>query len=70
MQRAIEKFRKWSRQDVMLYLSQLSHLSPANRYKDKILIPFKDKLIPVDVREISCFYSTEKNTGIYLKKRQ
>jgi DNA-binding LytR/AlgR family response regulator len=41
--------------------------SPAPRFKDRLLIPQKDKLIPVGLREISCFYTTDRSTRIYLK---
>jgi two-component system, LytTR family, response regulator LytT len=64
---ALEKFRKWSSEDVFKYLTQLSQFAPVIRYKDKLLIPLKDKLQPVSLNEISCFYTTEKNTRIYLK---
>jgi two-component system, LytTR family, response regulator LytT len=67
MKRAIDKFRKWTRQDVLHYLSQLNQFTPLPKYKDKILVPVKDTIIPVDMNEISCFYTTNKNTSIYLK---
>jgi DNA-binding LytR/AlgR family response regulator len=70
MKRAIDKFRKLSRHDVLQYLTQLTQLAQfpvPPRNKDKLLIPFKDKLQPVDMKEISCFYTTGKNTRIYLK---
>jgi DNA-binding LytR/AlgR family response regulator len=67
MNRALDKFRKLSRQDILHYLTRLTQFTPLRMYKDKLLIPFKDKLQPVDLNEISCFYSTDKNTSIYLK---
>jgi two-component system, LytTR family, response regulator LytT len=67
MKRALDKFNKLSRQDVLKYLSQLAQFSPSPRYKDKILIPDKDKLQPVDMKDISFFYINDKNTRIYLK---
>jgi DNA-binding LytR/AlgR family response regulator len=67
MKRAIDKFRKWSRQDVLHYLSQLTQLAPMQRYKDKLLVPVKDKLQPVDLSDVSFFYTTDRNTRIYLK---
>jgi two-component system, LytTR family, response regulator len=67
MKRAINKFRKWTRQDILRYLAQLNQLALTTKYKDKILIPVKDKLLPVNMKEISCFYTTNKNTSIYLK---
>ena len=67
MNRALDKFRKLTRQDILQYLTKLTHFTPLPKYKDKLLIPFKDKLQPVDLNEISCFYTTDKNTRIYLK---
>lgn len=64
---ALEKFKRYTRQDILQYLSKLTDLSPAQQYKDKILIPVKDKLEPVNMDEISCFYTTEKNTRIFLR---
>jgi two-component system response regulator LytT len=67
MKRALDKFRKWTRQDIAEYLSHLTKLSVQSKYKDKILIPVKDKLQPVALSEISFFYTTDKSTGVYLK---
>lgn len=67
MKRAIDKFTKWTRQDVLRYLSQLYQLAPASKYNDRILLPLKDKLMPLDIQDISCFYTTSKNTSIFLK---
>jgi DNA-binding LytR/AlgR family response regulator len=67
IERALAKFKKWTRQDVLQYLSQLANLQSVNKYKDKLLIPVNDKLLPVDLHDISCFYTTDKNTRVYLK---
>lgn len=67
LKRAIDKFRKWTSNDVMKYIAQLNQFAPAPAYNDKLLISFRDKLQPVDMNEISFFYTSEKNTQIYLK---
>jgi two-component system, LytTR family, response regulator LytT len=67
LRNALEKFKKWTRQDIMQYLSQMVHLQPPAKYNDKLLIPLNDKLLPVGLNDVSCFYSTEKNTRVYLK---
>jgi DNA-binding LytR/AlgR family response regulator len=67
LQRALDKYQKWTHQDVLKYLSKLSHMVPGEKFKDKILVPYKDKLLPVKVEDISFFYTTEKNTRIFLK---
>lgn len=67
LKRAIEKFRRWTQQDVMKYISQLAQFTPSPRYNDKLLIPFRDKLQPVDMAEISFIYTSDKHTKIYLR---
>jgi DNA-binding LytR/AlgR family response regulator len=67
MERALAKFRKLTQQDMLNYLAQLAQFAPMPKYKDKLLIPFKDKLQPVDMGDISCFYTSDKTTRIYLK---
>lgn len=64
---ALDKYSKLTYQDVMHYLSQLSLLAPAPKYKDKLLIPYRDKLLPVSMKDVSCFYTADKSTCIYLK---
>ena len=67
LKRALVKFSKWTHTEVVRYLSQMTKLSPAPKYKDKLLIPAKDKLLPVNLKDVCCFYTTDKNTHIYLK---
>lgn len=67
LERSLHKFGKWTRTDVIQYLSRMTQLAPSPRYRSKILVPVKDKLLPIDLQEISCFYTTDKNTWIYLK---
>lgn len=64
---ALEKYGKLNRQDILHYLAQLTRLAPAPKYKDKLLIPYKDKLLPVNLKDVSCFYTSDKNTSVYLK---
>lgn len=67
LKRALDKFSKWNHQDIMQYLSQLTQLSASPRYKDKLLIPVKDKLLPISLKDVSCFYTADKATYVYLK---
>ncbi len=67
MARALEKFRKLTRHDVLQYLSQMVKLAPVPNFKDKLLIPYKDKLQPVSLSDVAFFYTTEKTTRIFLK---
>lgn len=67
LSRAIEKFRKWSKQDILEYITQLSHLSPAPKYKEIFLIPIKDTLQPLYLSDVAFIYTTEKKTTIHLR---
>jgi two-component system, LytTR family, response regulator LytT len=67
LRNALEKFNKLKQPDILQYLSQLNQLSQVGKQRDKILIPYKDQLLPVDLTEIACIYSTEKSTRIYLR---
>ena len=55
LKRALDKF------------SRLTQLSTTPKYKDKLLIPIKDKLLPISLKDVSCFYTADKNTYVYLK---
>jgi two-component system response regulator LytT len=67
LRRALTKFSKWSPTDALAYLSKVSQLTVTKRYKDKILIPVKDKLLPVELGQVSYFYTSDKTTFICLK---
>jgi Response regulator of the LytR/AlgR family len=67
LKQALLKLSKWTRTEAARYLSQISRLAPAPKYKDKLLVPFKDKLLPVDIKDVCYLYTTNKNTCIYLK---
>jgi DNA-binding LytR/AlgR family response regulator len=70
LKRALDKFQRWTQTDILQYLSKLSKINFTANYMDKLLVPFRDKLLPVNVSEIACFYTTEKNTRIFLKNGQ
>lgn len=67
LERALDKFKKLSRADIAEYLAKIGQLSTTPRYQDKLLIPVKDNLLPVDLDEVSFFYTTDKNTSVGLK---
>lgn len=67
LKRSLQKLSKWAHTDITAYLSRLTQLVPQPRYKDKLLIPVNDKLLPIDLHDVACFYTTDKTTRIYLK---
>jgi DNA-binding LytR/AlgR family response regulator len=69
VRRALNKFIKYNnKQDIAQYLSLLPQLIPTpERYPETILIPVNDKLIPVSLENVSCFYTTDEKTTVILK---
>lgn len=70
LRQALIKFGKLNQQDVAQYVQLMKQLTDLQEYKSRILVPFRDKLIPIEVKDVACFYSTNKNTEIYLKDGQ
>ena len=73
--RALEKFKKWGKADVVAYLEQMMKLRPggkgsAQEYKQSLLIPYRDKLLPVNTDDIACIYSTDRKTQVFLKNKK
>ena len=67
LRQALLKFSKLSQQDTDQYLQLLKQLTGEHDYKSRLLIPYRDKLLPVEVKDIACVYSTNKNTEVFLK---
>lgn len=67
LEKALTKFKRWTQTEVAAYTTQVAKLQPPQKYNSKILIPHKDQLLPVDLMDISCFYTSDKNTSIFLK---
>ena len=67
LRRALIKFSKYSPTEVSAYISNVSQLRSPKTYQDKLLIPVKDKLVPIEIQQVSYFYTTEKNTFLCLK---
>ena len=67
LRQALQKYSKLSKQDADQYLQLLKQLTMNKNYKSRLLIPNRDKLLPIEVNEVACFYSTNKNTEVYMK---
>ena len=72
--RALDKYKRWSKTDVIAYLEQMVKLrlgtKEQNEYKQTLLIPNKDKLLPVNLNDVACIYSTDRKTQVYLKNKK
>ena len=67
LERAIQKFDKLTGKDIIEYLSKLSKFTSTPQHKSKLLIPVKDNLLPIDLQDVSFFYTTDRATKIFLK---
>lgn len=67
LERAFRKYLKLTSAEKQIYLQHFENLTP-KQYKDKMLVPYRDNLVPVNLADVSCFYTSEKNTFIYLKQ--
>lgn len=70
--RALDKFKRWTQSDVMDYLQRMMKMRSAGsgNYTTSLLVPVKDKLVPVSMDDVACIYSTDRKTQIYLKSGQ
>lgn len=70
LKRALDKFKRLNRTDVMDYLERMMSLAPKREtanYRKGLLVPVKDKLLPVDLDDVVCFHSTGRMTQVYLR---
>ena len=68
MTRALEKFRRLTCNDVMAYIQRVVSLGKTHTdgYVSSLLVPVRDKLVPVSVNDVACIYSTDRKTQIIL----
>ena len=64
---ALDKFKKWGKQDYSNYVDHINRLISSGSYSDRILIPLNDKLLPINLNDVSFFYTTENKTVVTLK---
>ncbi len=69
LKKAFEKFKRLNKEDIKSYFSNLSQLIPQKQYIHTLIIYKKDKLIPISLNEVSCFYATNNETSIFLNTK-
>lgn len=67
LKEALDKFKRLTSNDISLYMQQILKLRPKQTYKERLLIPIKDKLMPINLSDVSCFYVSDKATNIYMQ---
>ena len=70
LRRAFDKYHHWTAPDISAYLERMLALrpavEPAPNYRSTLLIPNRDRLLPVQTRDIAFIYNTDKNTQVFL----
>ena len=67
LESALNKLRRLSKNDLEQYMEQISKLRPARKYNAAMLVSAKDKLIPIKIDDIACFYSSGGVSVIYMR---
>lgn len=70
LKRALDKFRMLNKTDMIEYLQRMMAMNSRKEkasYKKSLLVPMRDKLIPIDLADVACIHSTDRNTQILLK---
>lgn len=69
LERALDKFKRWTHSDLMDYLQRMIKLRLGGTadFNTSLLVPVKDKLVPVSMNDVACIYSSDRKTQIYLK---
>ena len=67
LESALAKLRKLSKSDLTQYIEQMAKLRPERKYSDKLLIAYRDKLIPVSIDDVACFYTTNGSTQVFMR---
>lgn len=65
--RALDKYKKMEAYGMRAHLSRITKLLYSGNYPSKILLPCDNKLIPINIRDIACFYSTADHTQVFLE---
>jgi len=65
---ALQKFQKLGQTDLSRYLAQLAQLqvSAAPSYRDKLIVQFRDTLLPVPIGQVAFFYYTDHKSNVTL----
>lgn len=66
LKRALEKFHKLTKPEVIQYIKGMSNLPLLEGYPERLLIPFNDKLRPIDIKSIAFFYTSAEYTQIFI----
>ncbi|OJV81805.1 MAG: DNA-binding response regulator [Bacteroidia bacterium 44-10] len=67
LKRALDKYHKLGRTEIYRYLSKMPDLTLVQGYPERLLIPINDKLLPVSLGQVSCFYTSSDDTKVFMR---
>jgi two-component system response regulator LytT len=63
---ALQKHHALSKKDLSQYLLKFNNLNLDKNYQKRILIPIHNKLLPIELTDIVCFYTTLDLTRVFI----
>ncbi|MDR2011322.1 MAG: LytTR family DNA-binding domain-containing protein [Bacteroidales bacterium] len=66
LRKAIEKFRKLTSSEIRQYILHQTESNLNGNYYRKLLVSYRDNLIPISINDIVYFYTSEHQTSICL----
>lgn len=66
LRRAIDKYRQRTPKELLAYIASMQALEDGHHYPSRIIVPRKDRFIPVQVSDIAYVYSTNRRTELAL----
>ncbi len=64
MQKALDKFHRLNPETLQQNMRQINRIVDGENYCQRILIPYRDKIIPIKTEAIAYFYNTNKETRV------
>ncbi len=66
---ALDKLKRINLQSLQKSIQNIDKTIRHSEYTQRILVPLKDKIFPVKIEDIVCFYNTNRTTEIFTKNQ-
>ena len=70
MRKALDKYNRLNPVTVRQHISRIDQLVCSSEYLKRILVPFKDRIIPIKTEAIAYFYNTNGESSVVTRERQ
>ena len=68
--KALDKYNRLNPVTVRQHISRIDQLVCSSEYLKRILVPFKDRIIPIKTEAIAYFYNTNGESSVVTRERQ